>query len=255
MKPIVMLDLETTGLSTTDDRIIEIGLIKRLEDGSVEEFSCLVNPEIPIPEDATKIHSITDEMVLDQKLFTEVAEKAIEFIGDADIGGHNLIRYDLVLFQNELKRVGKPLLDVSKRKCYDTLDIYKKKETRTLARTHKFYTQKDFKGAHRAMADAKAALAILDVQLEAYGEEGLDSKFEYKEPVDKKNFVDTKGKFIWVDKKATFTFGKHKGQTIDTVCGTKSGKGYITWLLKTTGLTEELVEMLNNALKGRYPQV
>jgi DNA polymerase-3 subunit epsilon len=253
MKPIVMLDLETTGLSTSQDRIIEIGLVKRLSDGTVEEFSCLIHPEMAIPEEATKVHSITDEMVSDQKPFSEVAEQALAFIGDADLGGHNLVRYDLILLQNELKRIGKPLLDLSKRKCYDTLDIYKKKELRSLAKTHLFYTKKEFEGAHRAMADAKAAMAIFDVQVETYGEEGLESKVEYKEAPDQKDLVDTKGKFIWVNNQATFTFGKYKGQSMNAVCATKQGKGYLGWLLKTTGLTDELIDMLNKAIKGQYP--
>jgi len=254
MKPIVMLDLETTGLSTSQDRIVEIGLVKRLADGTIEEFSCLVNPELPIPQLASDIHSITDDMVSDQKPFSEIAAKAIEFIGDSDLGGHNLVRYDLVLLQNELKRVGKPPLDLSKRKCYDILDIYRKKELRTLAKTHKFYTNKEFEGAHRAMADAKAALSIFDVQVETYGEEGLESKVDRKEAPDSKDFVDPQGKFTWCkNNQACFTFGKYKGQSINSVCATSSGKGYVGWMMKTTDLSDELIELLTKAKKGQYP--
>ena len=102
---LVSLDLETTGLSTGRDRIVEFGAVKQLVDGSRTRMSFLVNPTIPIPSYVQSIHGISNEMVKDCPTFRQVAPKILEFLGTTStLCGHNLLRFDLPLLQAEFVR-------------------------------------------------------------------------------------------------------------------------------------------------------
>jgi DNA polymerase III epsilon subunit-like protein len=167
---VVSLDLESTGLSTFRDRIVEFALIKQKADGSRERLSSLVNPTIPIPVFVQGIHGITDEMVRDCKTFRELAPQFLEFLGTTStLCGHNLIRFDLPLLQAELARAGFKPIDLSKRSVVDSLVIFRKMEPHTLAKAVEFYVpHKKLINAHRAEADAEAALDVWLAQKQCY---------------------------------------------------------------------------------------
>ena len=103
-KPLVFFDLETTGLSITNDRIIEICLHKVNIDNSTKTKNWLINPQIPISEESIKIHGITNEKVKDKPQFKEIAKEIISFIKDCDLAGYNLIKFDVPLLAEELLR-------------------------------------------------------------------------------------------------------------------------------------------------------
>ena len=174
-KPLVVLDFEATGTWIEKDKIIEIGMIKCHPDGSEEEFVKRINPEISIPEIVTEITGISNDDVKDCALFKNEASAVVEFIGDADLAGFNLERFDIPLLARELKEAG-CALDMGSRFVYDAQKIYHIHERRNLTAAYKFFCGKDLDGAHNALVDSRATLDILKAQVVKYGEHtGLDS--------------------------------------------------------------------------------
>ena len=103
-RPLVFVDLETTGINTSVARIVEVTVLKFYPDGAEEERSVRVNPGIPIPPVATKVHGITDDEVADKPLFNRYAKSLLEFFDGCDIGGFNAIRFDIPLLVAEFER-------------------------------------------------------------------------------------------------------------------------------------------------------
>ena len=94
-RPLAFLDLETTGLSTRDDRIIEIAILRISPEGDVIEKSRRFNPGIPINPDATTVHGITDEDVSKEEPFYARSKALLEILDPCDLAGFNIRRFDL----------------------------------------------------------------------------------------------------------------------------------------------------------------
>ena len=122
-RPIAFIDLETTGVSLSTDRIVEIAVIKLLPDGSRQVKRKLLNPQMPIPKVTSDIHGITDEMVKDAPTFKQVANEIKVFIEGCDLGGYNSNRFDIPILMEEFLRVGIDV-DLSKRKMVDVQHIF-----------------------------------------------------------------------------------------------------------------------------------
>lgn len=204
-KPLVYFDLETTGLSIVNDRIIEISILKLFPDGKKEIKTRRLNPTIPISPSATDSHGITDDDVKDCPTFKQVARSLITFIGDADLAGYNCKNFDIPLLVEEFLRVG---IDFPhpESKVIDVSNIFKKMEERTLSAAYKFYCRKDLENAHSAEADILATVEILDAQLDRYEnlEPSIDflhnfSKYEDYEVVDYANKIgiDKDGDYVY----------------------------------------------------------
>ena len=125
--PIVFFDLETTGLNITEARIVELSFLKVFPDGKEEVKSRRVNPEIPIPAEATAIHGITDEDVKDSPTFKQIAKSLAAQIEGCDLAGFNSNRFDVPVLAEEFLRAGVDF-DMSKHKFIDVQIIYHKKE-------------------------------------------------------------------------------------------------------------------------------
>ena len=158
--PIVFFDLETTGLNITEARIVELSFLKVFPDGKEEVKSRRVNPEIPIPAEATAIHGITDEDVKDSPTFKQIAKSLAAQIEGCDLAGFNSNRFDVPVLAEEFLRAGVDF-DMSKHKFIDVQIIYHKKEPRTLAAAYKFYCDKELLEAHSAEADTRATYEVL----------------------------------------------------------------------------------------------
>lgn len=157
----VLFDIETTGLDTENDLIIEISALK-IEDGEVaDEFSTLVNPGVHIPEEATYINGITDEMVENAPDIKTALSDFLAFIGDAVLTGHNIDRFDLMFMKRDISNyLGRELTN----EHLDTLVVARRflpqLESRSLASLSSYY-QVSYEGAHRAMADCRINLEVL----------------------------------------------------------------------------------------------
>jgi DNA polymerase III subunit epsilon len=250
-KPLVFFDLEATGVSTSEDRIVDIALVKRLPDGKEEFFSALVNPQMPIPPETIAIHHITDAMVALEPTFKELAPKILEFIGDADLGGFGSLKFDVPMLIAEFKRAGM-VFSLEGRALVDAMTIFHRMEPRSLSAALKFYCGKTLEDAHRAEPDARASLEVFFAQLERYPELPKDvaglAGFCGEKPA---RNVDAEGKFVWRNGKAAFNFGKYRTLTIDEVV--RKDPGYLRWLAGAERTTPELAKICTDAMSGIFP--
>ncbi|WP_299625156.1 3'-5' exonuclease [uncultured Tenacibaculum sp.] len=226
-KPIVFFDLETTGISIATDRIVEISILKVFPNGTQESKTWLVNPEIEIPQQAIDVHGITNEKVVTEPTFKELAPKINEMILDADLAGFNSNRFDIPLLAEELLRAGIDF-DMDNRKAIDVQVIFHKKEQRTLSAGYKFYCGKDLEDAHSAEADTLATYEILKAQLDKYEDIGnsVEELSEFSAHTKRADFAG----FILFDdeQQEIFSFGKYKGRKVEDVL--KENPGYNSWI-------------------------
>ncbi len=229
-KPLVVFDLETTGVNITKDRIIEISYIKIFPNGKEKQETIRVNPEMHIPETSTKIHHISDEDVKDCPTFKEIAGKIAEVFKDSDVAGYNSCHFDVPLLMEEMERCG-ITFDLVGVKHIDVQNIFHKMEQRTLVAAYKFYCGKNLEEAHSANADTMATYEVLKAQLDRYPDDlkndvGFLAKFSRIN-----NNADLVGRMVYNDKdEIVFNFGKYKGEPVSQVL--KRDPGYYNWIMQ-----------------------
>ena len=252
-KPIVFFDLETTGINIAKDRVVEISILKVYPNGNKESKTWLVNPEIEIPAEATAVHGITNEKVVTEPTFKELALQINEMIADADLAGFNSNRFDIPLLAEELLRAGIDF-DMNNRKAVDVQTIFHKKEQRTLSAGYQFYCGKDLEGAHSAEADTNATYEILLAQVDKYDDlentvEALSEFSTHGKRADFAGFV-----LFNDDDQEIFSFGKYKGRTVEEVL--KENPGYNAWIqnadfpLYTKKVLREIKERMSASKKN-----
>ncbi len=256
-KPLVVFDLETTGLDLVKARIIQISYIKIQPNGTEERDNKLINPEEPIPPFITQLTGVTDEDVKDKPTFKEIAPKLAEIFTGCDFGGFNSNGYDIPLLAEEFLRAGIDF-DFSKCRMIDAMNIFRKMERRNLASAYKFYCgrkmEEDFE-AHRADQDTEATYRVLMGELDKYApganpdepEKVLENNMDFLHEFSKMNKnVDFAGRIVWTEVKdtsgqpvldaegkpkmiETFNFGKYKGMPV--VDALQRDPGYYGWIL------------------------
>jgi len=228
-KPIVFLDLETTGVNVGADRIVEIALLKIFPNGNKDSKTMRINPTIPIPEEASKVHGIYDKDILDCPTFNDVARDINAFLGGSDLGGYNSNKFDIPLLIEEFTRAGIHF-DLNERKLVDVQNIFHKMEQRTLAAAYKFYCNKDLMNAHSAEADTTATYEVLLSQLDKYETLKNDVDFLAQFSSITRN-VDLAGRIVFNEKgEEVFNFGKYKGRLVKEVF--KTEPSYYDWMMK-----------------------
>lgn len=228
-RPIVFFDLETTGTNIMHDRIVEISLIKVMPDGSEVERTRRINPEIPIPAEASAIHGIYDEDVASEPTFRQVAASLAQLMSGCDIAGFNSNRFDIPLLDQEFTRAGINF-DICAARFIDVQTIYHKREPRTLVAAYRFYCDKNLEDAHSAAADTRATLEVLKAQLERYEDlpTEVDALSEY---ASNNRNVDLMGRLVYDDKRReVINFGKYKGQIAEEVLA--RDPGYYSWIMQ-----------------------
>ena len=228
-RPLAFIDLETTGVNVASDRIVEISVLKVMPDHTEEVYTKRLNPGIPIPAGATKIHGISDEDVADAPKFAQLASELIRFIGNSDFGGYNSTKFDIPLLVEEFLRVGVDF-DMKGRRFVDVQNIFHKMEQRTLSAAYKFYCDKEIVNAHSAEADIKATYEVLLAQLNKYQDlqNNVDHLHEFSS---KTNNVDLAGRIILNELgQEVFNFGKHKDKPVMDVF--KTEPSYFDWMMK-----------------------
>lgn len=227
--PLVFFDLETTGTNINLDRIVEICYLKVYPNGNESSKTLRINPEMHIPEQASVVHGIYDDDVMDCPTFKEVAKEIANDIEGCDLAGFNSNRFDIPLLVEEFLRVGVDI-DLNKRKFIDVQVIYHKLEQRTLSAAYKFYCGKNLEDAHTAEADTRATYEVLKAQLDHYPEVlENDVKFLSEYSCFTKN-VDFAGRIVYDDNGVeVFNFGKYKGIPVLDVL--QRDPGYYGWIL------------------------
>ncbi len=228
-RPLVFFDLETTGTNITHDRIVEISIVKLMPDGTVVERSRRLNPEMPIPAEATAVHHITDDDVAAEPTFRQVAASLSKLLQGCDIAGFNSNRFDIPLLDQEFHRAGVDF-DLDGVRFVDVQTIYHKKEPRTLVAAYRYYCGKELEEAHSALADTRATMEVLMAQLDVYDDlpVELDGLSEFANP---NRNVDLLGRLIYDDnKREVINFGKYKGRLAEEVLA--SDPGYYNWIMQ-----------------------
>lgn len=172
-RPLVAFDIESSGTDVSKDRIITLAALQfigRFSDVETIAFKRRVwtlNPGIPIPESASRVHGITNEMVKDKPTFKDVAMDVFVMFSGADLLGYNIRNFDVPLLWEEFNRAG---IDwkVESARIVDACAIFRKKEPRDLEAAVRKYVGGDHSGAHDAEADAVATVSVLLGQRRLY---------------------------------------------------------------------------------------
>ncbi len=251
-RPIVFFDIEATGLSIINDRIIQISLLKIFPDGKEEIKNFMFNPEKKIPDEVIAIHGITDEDVRDKPIFKAHAKDIDDFLKDCDLGGFNLLKFDVPMLLEEFIRVGMDF-DIDQRSIIDVQSIFHKMEQRTLSAAYKFYCEKELTNAHDAEADTKATWEVFNAQLARY--EQLSKELPgIVAFIGNHNRVDLEGRIVKNDKgEEVFNFGKHKGKKVTQVF--ENEPSYYNWILEGdfSGYTKKVIQRIKlNMLKDKF---
>jgi DNA polymerase-3 subunit epsilon len=246
-RPLVFIDLETTGTNLSQDRIVEIAIIKVNTDGSRQVKRKLIHPQMPIPKASSDIHGITDEMVKDAPSFKQVANEIKQFIEHSDLAGYNSNRFDIPLLMEEFLRAGLEF-DMQQCKLVDVQKVFHMMEQRTLGAAYKFYCNKTLEDAHSAEVDASATLEVLVAQLERYPQLGNTVESVLKH-IGEDRFVDFARRMVFENGVEVFNFGKHKGRPVADVL--KSEPQYYDWMMKgdfPLHTKQKLTEILKRTL-------
>ncbi len=229
-RPLCFFDLETTGINITNDRIVEIGILKIFPDGKTKEMNKLVNPEMTIPKEASDIHGITNDKVDSMPTFKQISKEIYSFIEECDLAGFNSDRFDIPLLVEEFLRA-EIEFNFKKMLTIDVQTIFHKMEKRTLSAALKFYCKRENEKAHSAMNDTKATYDVLMAQLEKYSDLEPNVKF-LNEFSSRNKSADYAGFIIFNDiERECFGFGKYKGKEVEEVL--KQDPGYFGWVLKS----------------------
>lgn len=255
-RPLIVFDLETTGLDLVRDRIIQISYIKVLPGGKEQRENLLINPCKPIPQEVTELTGISNDNVKDAPSFKDVAQQLSEKMKDCDFAGYNSNHFDIPMLAEEFLRAGIDF-DFSKCRLIDAQTIFHKMERRNLAAAYKFYCgrkmEEDFT-AHRADEDTEATYRVLMGELDKYApgvqeepDRVLENDMDFLAEFSKQNDnVDFAGRIVWrplldadgkplLDKDGkerrfeAFNFGKYKGRAVDEVL--RVDPGYYSWMM------------------------
>lgn len=257
-KPLIVFDLETTGLDLVKDRIIQISYIKVYPDGKEERSNQYVNPERSIPQEVVDITGITDADVANAPTFKMLATDLANKFQGCDFAGFNSNHFDVPMLAEEFLRAGIDF-DFSKCNLIDVQTIFHKMERRNLAAAYKFYCGRKMEDdfvAHKADQDTEATYRVLQGELDMYApgkqeepERQLNNDMnELAEFSKLNNNVDFAGRIIWKEMKdangnvltdsdgnprmqEVFNFGKYKGWSVAEVLN--RDPGYFSWMLSS----------------------
>jgi DNA polymerase-3 subunit epsilon len=240
--PLIFFDLETTGINISKDKIVEIAAVKILADGSRIEKVHRVNPEIPIPVEASLIHGIYDEDVKNEPNFKHLAKELAQFFEGSDMAGFNILKFDVPLLVEEFLRAGIDF-DISNKKLLDAQKIFHMMEKRNLTAAYKFYCNKDLEDAHSALADTQATIEVFEEQIRRYENmevidlQGkkvgiIENDMGQIHNLTNRRMVDLAGRVVYNDEgEEIFNFGKHKGKKVIDVFNAEPS--YYDWMLKS----------------------
>lgn len=251
-KPLVFIDLETTGIETLIDRIVEFSALKINPDNTEESMTTRINPQISISPEAIAIHGIKDNDVADKPPFKECALTIRNFLEGCDLGGFNIKRFDLEILEAEFKRAD---VEFSKENRFilDVQTIYHKLDPRDLSTAYKKYCNKEIEKHHSAEHDARATFNILKSQLEMHKElpHTIGELHNFCNERKSASWIDSKGRFIWIGNDAVLNFSRYKGQSLSYVV--KNEPSFLNWMLSQDFLSD-VKKIVSDALNGTFPQ-
>lgn len=249
-RPLAFFDIESTGTNIRTDRIVDLAIVKLLPDGTRSTHTFRVNPGIPIPLEASKVHGIYDESVKDCPPFKSIAKQVADLLENCDLGGYNILRFDIPMLCEEFNRAEVPF-SVEGRRIVDAQRIFHQREPRDLTAALLFYTGKKHEGAHGALDDVIATIEVLEGQYQRYADlpKSIDELSEYCNPK-KPGWADSTGRLKWVGGELTINFGSKQGAKVRDLA--RMEPGYLRWMMEKN-FPRDTTEIIANALKGKFP--
>ena len=249
-RPLAVFDIESTGITPTRDRIVEIAVLKIMPDGESRSTVRRLNPQIPIPAAASAVHGICDADVADCPVFADIAEKLYNYLEGCDLAGYNLNTFDVPMLIEEFKRAGYDF-SVENRRIVDAYNIFCKMFPRTLTGAYKFFCGKDLEGAHGAAADTAATWEVIQGELAKFPElpreiGQLASFCIQSEP----DMVDRTRRFKWMGDEVIVNFGKYAGRQLTDIA--QNEPGFLRWIMRSD-FPDEVKKIASDALIGKYP--
>ena len=261
-RPLVFFDLETTGTNVLTDRIVELSVVKLFPDGTRETKTRRINPEMHIPEEASEVHGIYDEDVKDAPTFRRIAQSLYLYLEDCDLGGYNIVKFDVPVLVREFQRAGLQF-ETKNRRIVDAYYLYCKMEPRTLKAAYKTFCGKNLDEAHSAEADTLATVEVFEAELKKYSawtSEELPEDVEFTVDLDVihnlcnpkiQDAVDPDGRFRWKEGEVVVAFGRNSGQKLKTIA--IENPDFLRWILKAD-FSQEVKKIASDALKGYFPE-
>lgn len=262
-KPLVFFDLETTGTNIQTDRIVELSLVKLMPDGTREVKTRRLNPEMPIPEEASAVHHIYDADVADEPTFRQVSKNLFIYLEGCDLGGYNIAKFDIPLLVREFSRCGLQFT-LADRRIVDAYTIFCRMEPRSLTAAYKFFCGKTLEGAHGAEADTLASLEVYESQLKRYSDpaytdfpegvesfpDSVDAIHEFCTANTAQN-IDLAGRFKWKGSDAIIAFGRHANRTLREIAVEQPD--FLRWIIRSD-FADDVKKIASDALCGIFPE-
>lgn len=248
-RPLVVLDVEATGVNVEGDRVLQIGWIRAepSEPYRVTRRELLVNPERPIPPEVIRVHGITDDQVAAEPPFRDVANELARELSGVDFVGYNF-EFDRRMLEAEFARagVGDPFRDA---RVIDPLRIWQVQEPRDLTSAMKRFGGLEPEVSHQALADAEQAARVLEGQLRHYPELEASVSLLHAMCDRRRDWLDSSGKIVWRDGAARINFGKYRGVALKD-----ADPGFLDWMLgPERDFPEDVREIIRRARQGKYP--
>ncbi len=243
-KPLVIFDIETTGLVIYQDKIVEIAFIKIFIDGRVKKEEMIFDPQIVISREATAIHGLTKKDVRGKPVFRQKAQELWETFNDCYYGGFNVMNFDLPILRREFIRVGMDF-DYKIAQIIDSRILFQHMVPRSLSTAYQYYCNKNFQQAHTALGDVEVSAEILAKQLEHYMEirdKNFINKIHHHSP---ESYIDNTRKFYWKNGKAYFAFSEYRDVALAKVA--KIDVKFLKWLL-SADFSDETKNIVKKAL-------
>ncbi len=244
VKPLAFIKIQTTGLNPETDRIIELSITRLEPNGKSKTGTRLVNPEMQISSEVTKINGITNEMVKDKQTFKEIADNINKFLEGCDFIGFNIARFDLRFLSEEFNKAGIEFTLLG-RKVVDIANIFHTMEPRDLVAAYSFYCGKTSEGTMNSEKITKMYFDIVNNMMSKYSgkefsdKDGKAHKIEASVDSINENFnknkkqLDIEGNIVLNDAgRPVFTIGKYKGQVVSEAL--LKDKDYYDWLVNAS---------------------
>ncbi len=244
-RPLCIIDTETTGVEVELDRVVQVATVRLETDGTLTMSAHMVNPGVPIPPEATAIHGIGDDRVVEQPTFRQVWPALSDRIYGAVLCAYNA-RFDIGILAAECRR--NRINWQPPDRVIDPLVIFRRELPHTLTGAYAHYLGLALEGAHDALNDCRATMAVLKEQIQRAQYEHLEDLIAASQPEPDPRWVDSEGKFYWRFCEPTFSFGKHRGRSLREVARTDGD--YLAWLLRQE-IAADVRKILQEACRGK----
>ncbi len=250
-RPLVIFDIESTGVTPGRDRIVELAVLKINPDGTQNSVVRRINPEMPIPLSATAIHGISDADVANAPTFAIIATNFARYLEGCDLGGYNIVGFDIPMLEYEFKRAGVPF-SMEGRRVIDAFNIFCKLYPRTLTAAYKLFCGRELENAHSADADTAATWEVLQGQMAKHPEipRNIAELATYCNNADP-DAIDRTRRFKWRDGEAVVNFGKNSGRPLKEIA--VEDPGFLRWILRSD-FPEDVKKIASDALAGVFPE-